>query len=311
MTRQIEIIKAASEIGAGKSGAGNGPDRLLHTLQNEWPAAVQFPVFAVNHFNNRIPPQSQYRFAKRIDILEPAMENLAEAVEHSMASNHFPVILSGDHSNAIGSISGFKNCIGNDEIGVIWIDAHFDLHSPFTTPSGNIHGMALNALLADDNRESGHNEPDSDTLYFWEKLKHLGSKDITPKVSPENVVFIGVRDFETEEKQLAEKLGLKVFAMDEVREIGIEAVLDQTLEQLSRCKCIYVSFDVDSLDTSISKATGTPVDGGLFLGEAEAIFKRLFHHPKVAAFEITEINPDLEEGNRMAESVVHCLKTVL
>jgi arginase len=311
MAKRIEIIEAASEIGAGKRGAGKGPATVLHLLQQKHSpllhGAARFKVLDLNE--ETIPELSPY--ARRISGLTEAMSKLSGSVEHSLKNGFFPLLLSGDHSNAIGSVSGFKNYYADQTIGVIWVDAHLDLHSPFTTPSGNIHGMALNALLANDNEQSKKNEPSEDALAEWHKLKSLGSLGISPKVLPENIVFIGVRDFEPEEMALVESLGITVIQPDEIAKNGIEYCLQKTLDRLSNCDKIYVSFDVDSLDTTISVGTGTPVDGGLNMEEAEIIFKTLFHHPKVGAFEITEINPDLDTDNKMSEAAATLINSVV
>lgn len=312
MGREIKIIEAASENGAGKRGASLGPKAVLLEAREQ----------KINLFDNRIweevpnnnhllTPEYNTPHAKNIENLYLSLEAVANRVEKTLRDDYFPLIISGDHSNAIGSVSGVKNFYTDEKIGVIWVDAHLDLHSPFTTPSGNIHGMALNALLDKDNLEHKRQEPAQLTEDLWEKLKRLGSHQICPKIKADQIVFIGTRDYEHEELSLVETYKMKVFDPDHIAEMGIDKVLEQTLAYLEQCDYIYVSFDVDSQDTTISEGTGTPVDGGLLYPEAEAVFKYLFHHPKVVAFEISEINPLLDCDNKMAKSVVKLLQSVL
>ena len=220
--------------------------------------------------------------------------------------NFFPVILSGDHSNAGGTIAGIKIAKPKSKLGVIWIDAHADLHTPYTTPSGNMHGMPLATAIAEDNEEMKVHELDEKTAAIWNKMKSLGG--IERKVLPEDVVFISLRDFEKEEKHLIEKHGMKVISTSEVRRNGAENVSRKVLRYLSDCTDIYVSFDVDSLDSAISKGTGTPVSNGLREREAEDLISKFMQNRKICCFEITEVNPTLDKENLMAEIAFNILQ---
>lgn len=310
MDRRIQVIKAASDIGAGKKGAALGPKTVLDTFEKHFPQ--KFGTFSISEVPVTPGLEATERaYARNITTLLPAMRELNQQVSSVLDSGSFPLILSGDHSNAIGAVSGFTDHFDKDNIGIIWIDAHLDLHSPYTTPSGNIHGMALNALIGLDNIELKQNDPDPESIQYWESLKRLGKEEVFPKILPENIIFIGVRDYEAQEMALAEETGMHVFTPDEINSIGIDKIARIALNLLQDCSKIYVSFDVDSMDPSISAATGTPVDGGLTFDQAAVLFKAFFHHPKVAAFEITEVNPELEEGNAMADTVAKLLDTVL
>lgn len=313
MTKNISILKATSEIGAGKPGAGNGPNAVLealHSIKNNYHGSGH--IVELDDQNNlALQEDTHHPHAHNIQPLTRAMKILTETVENTLAAGFFPLILSGDHSNAIGAVSGFKNYHHSKNIGIIWVDAHLDLHSPYTTPSGNIHGMALNALIANDNIGHKEQDPSADTLLRWQELKHLGSHSISPKVDPKNIVFIGIRDFEPEESALVKETGMHVFTPADIKANGMEAILAKALAQLEGCDTLYISFDVDSMDPSISSGTGTPVPGGLTLSEAEMAFKTLFNHPKTGAFEITEVNPSLESDNQMAKTVAQLLGTVL
>ncbi|RYF44569.1 MAG: arginase, partial [Cytophagaceae bacterium] len=162
--------------------------------------------------------------------------------------------------NGVGDIISEPAIIPKSKLGVVWIDAHADLHTPYTTPSGNMHGMPLSLSINEDNIESAVHDLDPDTTKMWNSLKNLGK--IAPKVLPEDIVFIALRDFEKEEKALIDKYGIKVISTKEVRSKGPENIVRSVTRYLSDCTDIYVSFDVDSLDSSISKGTGTPVSNG-------------------------------------------------
>lgn len=189
---------------------------------------------------------------------------------------------------------------------MIWIDAHADLHTPYTTPSGNMHGMPLAVSIAEDNQECKVHDLDEKTFKQWEQLKNMGKSG--QKVLPEDVVFISLRDFEKEEKHLIEKHGMKVITTSEVRRTGAENVCRKVLRYLSDCTDIYVSFDVDSLDASISKGTGTPVSNGLKEREVEDLISKFMQNRKICCFEITEVNPTLDKENLMAEIAFNILQ---
>ncbi len=305
--KNIKIIEAPSEIGAGTRGASMGVDAIkiaaLDFMSNFF---VHFPSEKIAAPNELLFEPIHSPYAKRIHGVLAMNENIAKAVSESIKSNFFPVVLSGDHSNAGGTIAGIKIAKPKSKLGVIWIDAHADMHTPYTTPSGNMHGMPLAAAIADDNQESRTHELDEKTALLWTQLKSIGK--IPQKVLPEDVVFISLRDFEKEEKHLIEKHGMKVITTAEVRRIGAENVSRKVLRYLSDCTDIYVSFDVDSLDSAISKGTGTPVSNGLKEREAEDLISKFMQNRKICCFEITEVNPTLDKENLMAEIAFNILQ---
>ncbi|MBC7866155.1 MAG: arginase [Gloeobacteraceae cyanobacterium ES-bin-316] len=305
--KNIKIIEAPSEIGAGTRGASMGVDAIkiaaLDFMSNFF---VHFPSEKIAAPNELLFEPIHSPYAKRIHGVLAMNENISKAVSESIKSNFFPVVLSGDHSNAGGTIAGIKMAKPKSKLGVIWIDAHADLHTPYTTPSGNMHGMPLAAAIADDNQESRTHELDDKTAQLWNQLKSIGK--IPQKVLPEDVVFISLRDYEKEEKHLIEKHGMKVITTAEVRRIGAENVSRKVLRYLGDCTDIYVSFDVDSLDSAISKGTGTPVSNGLKEREAEDLISKFMQNRKICCFEITEVNPTLDKENLMAEIAFNILQ---
>ena len=305
--KNIKLIEVPSEIGAGTRGASLGIEAIkiaaLDFMSNFF---VHFPSEKIEVENQLLYEPIQSPYAKRMHGVLNMTERISKAVADSIKGHFFPVILSGDHSNAAGTIAGIKLAKPKSKLGVIWIDAHADLHTPYTTPSGNIHGMPMAASIGEDNKEMSVHELDEKTFKQWEQLKNIGK--IHPKVLPEDVVFISLRDFEKEEKHLIEKHGMKIITTAEVRRNGAENVCRKVLRYLSDCTDIYVSFDVDSLDSSISKGTGTPVSNGLREREAEDLISKFMQNRKICCFEITEVNPTLDKENLMAEIAFNILQ---
>lgn len=305
--RNIKIIEVKSEIGAGTRGASLGIDALkiaaLDFMSNFF---VNFPSDVIETENNLLYEPVESPYAKRIEGVKTIYERVAKCVESNLKSGLFPLVLAGDHSSAGGTIAGIKMAKPKSRLGAIWIDAHADIHSPYTTPSGNMHGMPLAISLAEDNLDCQVHSPDEKTIKIWNELKNLGN--ISPKLLPSDIVFIALRDIEKEEDYILKKLGIKVIPVSEVRKKGVEHVVRQTLLTLQHCDDIYVSFDVDSLDSNISRGTGTPVPNGLKEREAEDILASLMQNHKICCFEITEVNPTLDKENLMAEIAFNILQ---
>lgn len=305
--KNIKLIEVPSEIGAGTRGASMGIDAIkiaaLDFMSNFF---VHFPSEKIEIQNNLLFEPIHSPYAKRIHGVLSMYEKISKAVCDSIKNNFFPVVLSGDHSNAGGTIAGIKMAKPKSKLGVIWIDAHADLHTPYTTPSGNMHGMPLASAIAENNEESKVHDLDEKTAKMWDQLKHIGKTQ--QNVLPEDIVFISLRDYEKEERFLIEKYGMKVITTSDVRRNGAENVSRKVLRYLSDCTDIYVSFDVDSLDSSISKGTGTPVSNGLKEREAEDLISKFMQSRKICCFEITEVNPTLDKENLMAEIAFHILQ---
>ena len=305
--KNIKLIEVPSEIGAGTRGASLGIEAIkiaaLDFMSNFF---IHFPSEKVPHENKLLHEPIESPYAKRIKGIVSMYDKVSKAVCDSMKNNFFPVVLSGDHSTSGATIAGIKMARPKSKLGVIWIDAHADLHTPYTTPSGNIHGMPLAAAINEDNDDCAVHELDTETAKQWDYLKKIGK--ISPKVLAEDVVFISLRDFEKEEKYLIDKYGMKVITTKELRTKGAENVVRAVLRYLSDCTDIYVSFDVDSLDAGISKGTGTPVSNGLREREAEDLISKFMQNRKICCFEVTEVNPTLDKENLMAEIAFNILQ---
>lgn len=305
--KNIKLIEVPSEIGAGTRGASLGIDAIkiaaLDFMSNFF---IHFPSEKIPHENKLLYEPIESPYAKRIKGILRLYERVSKSISDSIKDNFFPVVLSGDHSIAGATIAGIRQAKPKARLGVIWIDAHADLHTPYTTPSGNLHGMPLAAAINEDNEAFAVHELDEETRKLWNQLKNMGK--IAPKVLPEDIVFISLRDYEKEEKHLIEKYGMKVISTNEVRRKGAENVVRSVIRYLSDCTDIYVSFDVDSLDSSISKGTGTPVSNGLREREAEDLISKLMQNRKICCFEITEVNPTLDKENLMSEIAFNILQ---
>jgi arginase len=305
--KNIKLIEVPSEIGAGTRGASLGIDAIkiaaLDFMSNFF---IHFPSEKVTHENKLLYEPIESPYAKRIKGIVTMYERVSKAVNDSLKNNFFPVVISGDHSTSGATIAGIKAARPKGKLGVIWLDAHADLHTPYTTPSGNVHGMPLATAIAEDNMDCAVHQLDDDTTRYWNQLKSMCK--IMPKVLPEDVVLISLRDFEKEEKYLIDKYGMKVITTGEVRRKGPENVVRSVLRYLGDCTDIYISFDVDSLDSSISKGTGTPVSNGLREREAEDLISKFMQNRKVCCFEITEVNPTLDKENLMSEIAFNILQ---
>ena len=305
---KIRIIKNMSDIGAGTRGSDLGVDAIeIAAINAKSDYFNRYDFSDVATENDAVYKKQNVLFAKRITKVLSVCTRLADSVKSTLFGNQFPIVLSGDHSSALGTISGIKMAFPEKRLGVVWIDAHADIHSPYTTPSGNVHGMPLAAALADDNLDRKINILHGETNDAWEGMKNIG--DIAPKVLHSDLVYFGVRDTEEPEEYTIQKNKIKNYRVDEVRYRGMDVCIAETLEQLKECDLIYISFDVDSMDCDlISKGTGTPVSKGFDQDEIKAIINKVIESGKVACVEIVEVNPCLDnKGNVMAETAFDVL----
>jgi arginase len=305
--KNIKVIEVPSEIGAGTRGASLGIDAIkIAALDFSSNFFVHFPSEKIQTENHLLFQPVASIYAKHIKGICRMYERVSKAVMNSIKSDFFPIVISGDHSIAGATIAGIKMAKPEARLGVIWLDAHSDLHTPYTTPSGNMHGMALATALAKNNCECGQHQLDKETEKLWQHLQNIGN--ISPKISASDIVLISLRDFEREEKELIDKLAIKVIKTDEIRRKGSENIVRSVNRFLAKCTDIYVSFDVDCLDSSISKGTGTPVSNGLREREAVDLVIKFMQNRKICCFEISEINPTLDKENSMAEIAFNILQ---
>lgn len=295
-----KIVEIRSELGAGTRGASLGVDALkIASLKKDKDFFKTLPTIRVKDDNHLLYEPEKTRSAKYIRGLEKQFKRSSKAIKKALGKDNRILVVSGDHGSAGGVIAGIKMAVLEATLGIVWIDAHADLHTPFTSPSGNVHGMPLATALDEDNLEMQQNDPSKETRSYWEKLKGTGK--IRPKVRPEHIVFLGLRDFEPAEAHLIEKYNIYHKNVLQMREAGIEAACRQAMAQLKDCDLLYVSFDVDSMDPTVSRGTGTPVPEGFQPDEIVQMLTLLTQDPRTRILEVTEINPLLDQGNTMAE----------
>jgi arginase len=219
---------------------------------------------------------------------------LAEKVRRVMRKGHFPLVLGGDHSIAAGTVSGiaaFARSRGRS-VGVLWVDAHSDINTPATSPSGNVHGMPLAALLGLGPRALGG----------------LGGR--FRKVDPEQVALVGIRSVDEGERAHLRRLGVHVYTMADVDRHGIHVVMEKAIEDVTRdTDYLHVSFDLDAVDPSLAPGVGTPVKGGLDYREAHLVMESLAASGAMSSLEMVEVNPILDDRNRSAEFAVELVQS--
>jgi arginase len=302
--KNVKIISIESDFGAGKKGAKFGPQALLKEL----PQSIfsEIPVDIINIED--IVEEEETNFALHIEAILEVVNQASTKIQEAFVANQFPWIISGDHSNGLAAITAYKEVFPQNKLGVIWIDAHADVHTPYTSPSGNMHGMPLAAAMGILDESKGKNQVDKFTQQKWKALTKLGSKKISPKLEPSNLVFIDIRDLESEETNLLLDLNIKHFVPNDRRSLGLDNILKESIAYLSHCDHIIVSFDVDSIDPSNSSGTGTPVHDGLSKQQAIETLSYLLAQPNLFAFEITEINPLLDRLQPMEKLAAEIIK---
>jgi arginase len=233
--------------------------------------------------------------ARYLKQIAETCNRTAEAVVKTLEDGMTPLVLGGDHSLAAGSISGVAEFYRrqNQKIGVLWIDAHSDINTPETSPSGNVHGMPMAALL-------GLGPKQLSDIY-----------DFSPKVDPDNVVLIGVRDIDATEKENIKRAGItEVYTMRDIDERGMRTVMEEALRAAGRGTAGYhVSLDMDWIDPEDAPGVGTPVRGGATYREAHLAMEILADHGRMLSFEIVEVNPVIDEHNRTAHLAVELISS--
>ena len=306
----LHVLVSDWEFGAGKAGTSTGPKTLIDYCKESGLSFIcKAPITIIDQKVTAEDVEDiHYPYLKRAIPLIEHQTRFADAIEKERSNNAKLLLLTGDHSNAIGGLAGFCRNKNTNNLGVIWIDAHLDLHSPYTTPSGNIHGMSVNTAIEKDNLKCQRNEIGDECEELWNKIK--GIKKNSP-IPVENIVFIGIRSYELPEETLIKDHNIKVIYSEEVLDNGIKWAVNEAIDYLdSKIDDLYVSFDVDSMDPSVSVGTGTPVESGLSKIQAVDILSALIEYPKTSCLEITEINPKLDQQKPMAKQVFEILNQI-
>jgi arginase len=286
--KTVNIIGVPMDLGASRRGTDVGPSalrvvRLGKALRDLGHAVAVEQDIPVPAMETRDPESVKARF--KDEILE-VCTTLCDRVESVMAGGDVPLVLGGDHSIAMGTVSGVASHFRkrDEHIGMIWFDAHGDMNTPGVSPSGNIHGMPLAHLL-------GRGDED---------LRSIGG--FTGKVRPENVALIGIRDIDAGERKIIRESGISTFTMRDIDERGMAAVAREALEVVNRDTAgFHISFDVDGCDPSVIPGSGTLVPGGVSFREAHLLLEYCADSGRMTSMEVVELNPFLDHGNVSAE----------
>ncbi len=308
-SRFIKIVQVYSDIAGRRKGAGLGIDALMNSCKEQGSRYFKkYSSEVILDENSSFLNNTSYKYAKYIDKVSLVIERVASRIKDLREENFFPIVLSGDHASSAGTMHGLKMAHPNDEIGVVYIDAHADIHSPYTSSSGNMHGMPLAIVTAQDNIESKINNPTIEEQRHWERLKGLSG--IEPSIKPENIVFCALRDYERAEDELINRNSMSKYTAKDITYKGVKTVVEEIFKKLNHCKYIYVSFDVDSIDPIYLPGTGTPSEYGLSFDQALQLNMQILKNEKVCCWEITEINPKYDENNRGTTAIFNILELV-
>lgn len=283
------------DLGAGRRGVDMGPSALRIAGVNEKLTGLRHEVVDEGDIPIKAPEQQRIRNEKLRYLPEivRACTLLSGKAEKVVAGGGFPLVLGGDHSIAIGTIAGLSSYCRKHKkrLGVMWIDAHGDLNTDETTPSGNIHGMPLAASIG------------------------LGAIELTSvggdfrKVDPKDVVLIGTRDLDDGERKVIKQYAVNIFTMEEIDKHGMSVIMARALRKLKPVDYLHVSFDLDCVDPQVAPGVGTPVKGGLNYREAHLIMETLNESGKMTSLEIVEANPILDNRNQSAEFAVELIQS--
>jgi arginase len=288
MTHQkVRIIGVPMDLGASRRGVDMGPSALRVAGLQTRLKQLGHQVEDIGNISVKQAEEMSYgeKRAKYLDEIAETCKDLGEAVQKSLEENFFPLVLGGDHSIAAGAASGVASFFRKDkkDIGYIWLDAHGDMNTPESSPSGNVHGMPLASIM-------GYGPT--------ELVDLMGFK---PKVEPGNIVIVGARDLDAQERKMMKKSGVHVFTMREIDERGMREVMSDALKYaMDDTAGIAVSLDMDFVDPSDAPGVGTPVRGGVTYREAHLAMEMIADSEAMASLEVVEINPVIDEHNRTA-----------
>ncbi len=287
----VAILGVPMDLGAGRRGVDMGPSAMRYARLHEALAELGYQVLDLGDIEVPVVETLAERSEPpyHVDEIRAACERLYARLA-TLGRGVFPLILGGDHSISIGSVAGVTR---GRRTGLLWVDAHGDFNTPETSPSGNVHGMPLASLL-------GIGDP---------RLTGVGGEGA--KVRPEDVVLVGIRSLDPDERRLLKTHGVTVYTMTEVDRLGIARIAEEVIEKFSGLPQVHVSFDADVLDPEIAPGVGTPVPGGLTFREAHLLMELLSESGLVTSLDLVEVNPILDRKNRTAEIMVGLAASLL
>ena len=289
----MAVIGAALDLGAGRRGVDMGPSAIRYAGLDGRLKGLGYDTADWGNVDTAVaeaavPGDPQARFLAEI---KSACERIASRVAAAAGAERTPVVLGGDHSIALGTLGGMASLHGPG--GVLWLDAHGDLNTPESSPSGNVHGMPLAAVLG--------RAPDAFASDAWP----------IPAVTPERVVLLGVRSLDEGERGYLRETGIAVYTMTELDRRGIEPVMREALERVEGAPFVHVSLDMDVVDPEVAPGVGTPVRGGLSYREAHLAMELVAESGLLRSLEVVEVNPILDRGNETATLAVELVASAL
>lgn len=289
----ISIIGVPMDLGQNRRGVDMGPSAIRYAGVVERLQELGHSVDDVGDIAIGRRETSQNTKLRNLEEVVAANTILANRVNDIIGEGNFPIVLGGDHSIAIGTLAGLADRYEN--LGVIWYDAHADLNTAETSPTGNIHGMPLAVSIG-----LGH-----------EELVNI--RDFAPKIKPENVVIIGARSVDPGERELIKEKGIKVFSMHEIDKLGMSEVMTQAIQYFVDRKVdgVHLSLDLDGLDPLYTPGVGTPVAGGISYRESHLAMEMLYASNMITSAEFVEVNPILDEKNKTADVAVGLMGSLL
>jgi len=289
--KRITIVGIPMDLGQSRRGVDMGPSATRYAGLDAQLRRLGYETENLGNLHipdrDTLPAEGGLAY---LDAAVEACERVYDTARGAVARGCFPLFLGGDHSLAVGTIGGVTE---EEPTGVLWIDAHADMNTPETSPSGNLHGMPLAALL-------GHG---------CDEMVHLGRRGA--KLDPGDVVLIGLRSIDPGERELIRRTGVGVYTMRQLDERGVSVVLREALVRLAHRSRIHVSFDMDVLDPSEAPGVGTPVSGGLTYREAHLLMEMVAESGRVASAEVVEINPILDHENETARLACGLISSLL
>jgi arginase len=294
----IAIIGAPLDLGAGRRGVDMGPSAVrvanlngrLTDLGYEVQDLGNVPVIQ-RESHSEGPPEARF-----LPQITETCTRLAESVEHALDEGKFPLVLGGDHSIAVGTVAGVSNHLRGrgEKLGMIWIDAHADMNTPGTSPSGNVHGMPLACCV-------GRGPAELTGIFGY-----------SPKIDPANVALVGIRSVDEKERDTVQHSGVHVFTMRDIDERGLGPVIEQAIRvATSGTAGFHVSLDMDAVDPQEAPGVGTPVRGGITYREAHLAMETINDTSQMLSMEVVEVNPVIDEANRTAVLAVELVMSAM
>ena len=291
--RQVAIIGAALDLGAGRRGVDMGPSAIRYAGLHERLQGIGYDVLDWGDVETAVLEATEEtdESARYLPEIKAACGRVARLVGLALDQGLVPLVLGGDHSVAMGTLGGLAGAAGVG--GVLWIDAHSDLNTPETSPTGNVHGMPLAAAigLTDDRFDSG----------AW----------TLPAVEPERVALVGLRSVDARERERIRELGIRAYTMSDIDRIGIERAIRESLAHIAGPGFVHVSLDMDALDPEVAPGVGTPVRGGLSYREAHLALELVAESGLAGSLEVVEVNPILDRENTTAALAVELVASAL